>query len=109
MKDITFILGYQGALSRHLVRLFDENFIYNQSIGSQNSFFNGVFMPTPDVNASYNAMYARITKTFSMGFSLDATYTWSKSIDMLSAESPGAQTDQTDPVHAQTTEYGPSE
>ena len=109
VKDITFILGYQGAISRHLIRLFNQNFIYNQSIGSQNSFFNGVFIPTPDVNASYNAMYARVTKTFSMGFSLDATYTWSKSIDMLSAEGPGAQTNQTDPVHAQKTEYGPSD
>jgi hypothetical protein len=44
-----------------------------------------------------------------MGFTLDATYTWSKSIDMLSAEGPGAQTNQTDPVHAQTDEYGPSD
>ncbi len=52
-------------------------------------------------------MNARIAKQFSMGFSVDATYTWSKSIDMLSAEGPGAQTNQTDPVHAQTDEYGP--
>ncbi len=28
---------------------------------------------------------------------------------MLSAEGPGANTNQTDPVHAQTTEYGPSD
>jgi hypothetical protein len=108
-KNITFILGYQGAISRHLIRLVDENFLYNQSIGTQNSFFSGVFIPTPDVNASYNAMYARVTKSFSQGFSVDATYTWSKSIDMLSAEGPGGQTNQTDPVHAQTTEYGPSD
>ncbi len=54
-------------------------------------------------------MYARIAKQFSVGFSVDATYTWSKSIDMLSAEGPGAQTNQTDPVHAQTDEYGPSD
>ncbi len=108
-KNVTLTLGYQGALSRHLVRIFDENFAYNQTIGTQSSFFNGVFIPTPDVNASYNAMYARVSKQFSMGFSVDATYTWSKSIDMLSAEGPGAQTNQTDPVHAQTDEYGPSD
>jgi len=108
-KNVAFILGYQGALSRHLIRLVNQNFFYNQTIGNQSSFFNGVFTPTPDVNASYNAMYARVTKQFSMGFSLDATYTWSKSIDMLSAEGPGAQTNQTDPVHAQTDEYGPSD
>ncbi len=108
-KNVAFTLGYQGALSRHLVRIFDENFVYPQTIGSQNSFFSGVLIPTPDVNTSYNAMYARIAKQFSLGFSVDATYTWSKSIDMLSAEGPGAQTNQTDPVHAQTSEYGPSD
>ncbi len=64
--------------------------------------FSAAYIPTPDVNASYNAMYARISKTFSMGFSVDATYTWSKSIDMLSSEGPGFVTNQTDPAHAQT-------
>ncbi len=106
-KNIVFTLGYQGALSRHLIRLLDQNFLYNQSEGTQSSYFNGVFIPTPDVNASYNAMSARIAKQFSSGFSVDGTYTWSKCIDMLSAEGPGAQTNQTDPVHAQTDEYGP--
>ncbi len=108
-RNIVLTVGYQGALSRHLIRIFDENFVYNQSIGTQNSYFNGVLIPTPDVNASYNAMNARIAKQFSQGFSIDATYTWSKSIDMLSSEGPGAQTNQTDPVHAQTDEYGPSD
>ncbi len=108
-KNVSFTLGYQGALSRHLIRIFDENFVYPQTLGTQSSFFNGVLIPTPDVNASYNAMYARVAKQFSQGFSVDATYTWSKSIDMLSAEGPGAQTNQTDPVHAQTDEYGPSD
>jgi hypothetical protein len=40
---------------------------------------------------------------------MNASYSWSKSIDMLSAEGPGAVTNQTDPVHAQTDEYGPSD
>lgn len=108
-KDIVLTIGYQGALSRHLIRLVDQNFLYPQNVGTQSSFFNGVFIPTPDVNASYNAMNVHISKQFSRGFSVDATYTWSKSIDMLSAEGPGAQTNQTDPVHAQTDEYGPSD
>jgi hypothetical protein len=108
-KDIAFILGYQGALSRHLIRLVNQNFLYQTVAGGVTTPFSNAYIPTPDVNASYNAMYARISKTFSMGFSVDATYTWSKSIDMLSSEGPGFVTNQTDPAHAQTDEYGPSD
>lgn len=108
-KDVAFILGYQGALSRHLIRLVNQNFIFSNSVGAVSSPFSNAYIPTPDVNASYNAMYARVSKTFSKGFSADATYTWSKSIDMLSSEGPGFVTNQTDPVHAQTDEYGPSD
>lgn len=108
-RNLSLTVGYQGALSRHLIRLVDQNFLYPQNVGNQSSFFYAVYMPTPDVNASYNAMNATVTKTFSQGWTLSATYTWSKSIDMLSGEGPGAVTNQTDPVHAQTDEYGPSD
>ncbi|MGA8030112.1 MAG: carboxypeptidase regulatory-like domain-containing protein, partial [Bryobacteraceae bacterium] len=108
-KDIAFILGYQGAVSHHLIRLVDQNFLYPTTVGNAITPFYAAYIPTPDVNASYNAMYARISKTFSMGFSVDATYTWSHSIDMLSAEGPGFVTNQTDPAHAQTDEYGSSD
>jgi len=107
--NIVLTVGYSGSLSRHLIRLVDQNFFFPQTVGNQSSFFYAVYMPTPDVNASYNALNTRIAKQFSQGFSVDATYTWSKSIDMLSAEGPGGNTNQTDPVHAQTTEYGPSD
>ena len=106
-KNIVLTMGYQGAVSHHLIRLVDQNFLYNPAAGSAGPYFYAVYIPTPDVNASYNAMNARVAKTFSKGFSVDATYTWSKCIDMLSAEGPGATTNQTDPVHAQTDEYGP--
>jgi hypothetical protein len=106
-KNIVLTLGYQGALSRHLIRLLNQNFLYPQNVGNLSSYFYAVYMPTPDVNASYNGGYMRLSKQFSMGFQLDATYTWSKCIDMLSSEGPGAITNQTDPVHAQTDEYGP--
>ncbi len=113
-KDIAFILGYQGAISHHLIRLVNQNFLYPTCVNCGTATqvltpFSATYIPTPDVNASYNALYARISKTFSMGFSVDATYTWSKSIDMLSSEGPGFVTNQTDPAHAQTTEYGASD
>ncbi len=107
--NIVLTAGYSGSMSRHLIRLVDQNFFFPQTVGKQSSYFYQVFIPTPDVNSSYNALNARIAKQFSKGFSVDATYTWSKSIDMLSAEGPGANTNQTDPVHAQQTEYGPSD
>lgn len=106
-KNIVLTVGYQGALSRHLIRIVDQNFFFPQTVGTQSSYFQNVFIPTPDVNASYNAAMIHLAKQFSQGFSIDGTYTWSKCIDMLSSEGPGAQTNQTDPVHAQTTEYGP--
>ncbi len=108
-KGVVLTVGYQGAQSRHLIRLVDQNFFYPQNVGSLSSYFYAVYMPTPDVNAAYNAMNVHLSKNFSHGFSVDGTYTWSKSVDMLSAEGPGAQTNQTDPVHAQSTEYGPSD
>ncbi|MBV9610959.1 MAG: TonB-dependent receptor [Acidobacteriaceae bacterium] len=106
-KDLVFTLAYQGAISRHLIRLVNQNFLYATSAGNQSAPVYASYIPTPDVNASYNAMNAHIAKQFSRGFSADATYTWSKCIDMLSAEGPGSITNQTDPVHAQTSEYGP--
>ena len=108
-KDVVLTVGYQGALSRHLIRLVNQNFLYPQNEGSLSSYFYAVYMPTPDVNASYNALNVHVQKQFSLGFSMNATYTWSKSIDMLSSEGPGFITNQTDPVYAQTQEYGPSD
>lgn len=108
-KNLVLTVGYSGSVSHHLIRLLDQNFLYPQNLGSLSSYFYAVYMPTPDVNSSYNAMNVRLSKHFAQGFSLDANYVWSKSIDMLSSEGPGATTNQTDPVHAQTDEYGPSD
>jgi Carboxypeptidase regulatory-like domain/TonB dependent receptor len=112
VNNLVLGLGYQGAVSHHLIRLVNQNFFYPQSLGSTvdlNTRFFASYFPTPDVNSSYNAFNVHLLKQMSRGFSLDATYTWSKSIDMLSSEGPGAVTNQTDPVHAQTSEYGPSD
>jgi hypothetical protein len=108
-KDIVMTASYQGSSSRHLIRLLNQNFLYPQNVGSESSYFYAVYMPTPDVNSSYNALNVHLQKQLSHGLSLNATYTWSKSIDMLSSEGPGAATNQTDPVQAQTQEYGPSD
>src|SRR5581483_4839040 len=98
-------LGFQGSVSRKLIRIVNERFL----IPSPANFpFSAIFIPTPDVNANYNALLARLTRRFAQGFQFDAVYRYAKSLDMLSYEGPGAPTNQTFPQN-QLTEYGPSD
>jgi hypothetical protein len=96
-------VGYQGSVSHKLTRLVNQNFLQQPS----NSFY-AVYMPTSDVNASYNALLTRLQRTYNNGVSFDFQYRYSKSIDQLSNEGPGAVTNQTAPAQPQT-EHGPSD
>ncbi len=98
-------LGYQGSSSHKLVRLVNERFIYSTP---SDFFASAVFFPQPDVNANYNALLARISRSFSRGVQFDANYRFSKSIDQLSNEGPGAETNQTFPQDNRS-ERGPSD
>jgi hypothetical protein len=89
-----------------LIRLVNQRFI--QPVIPQNFFAFAVFIPQPDVNANYNAMNTRLTRRFSQGFQFDAIYRWAKSIDTLSNEGPGAETNQTFPQDL-SQERGPSD
>jgi Carboxypeptidase regulatory-like domain/TonB dependent receptor len=95
--------GYQGSVSHKLTRLVNQNFLQQP-----NPSFFAVYIPTSDVNANYNALNLRLRRQFSGGLMFDAQYRYSKSIDQLSNEGPGAVTNQTDPAHPQT-EHGPSD
>ena len=97
-------LGYQGSSSRHLVRIIRlENVV---PVGNPNLF--ATYFPTPDVNANFHSMNARIQRRFANGFQFDAIYRWSKSMDQLSYEGPGGVTNQTYAVDNDT-EWGPSD
>ncbi|MEP6703516.1 MAG: TonB-dependent receptor, partial [Acidobacteriota bacterium] len=97
-------LGYQGSTSRHLVRIIRlENVL---PVGNDHLF--ATYFPTPDVNANYHAMNARLQRRFANGFQFDAVYRWSKSLDQLSYEGPGGVTNQTYPINNDT-EWGPSD
>jgi outer membrane receptor protein involved in Fe transport len=96
-------LGYQGSSSHKLIRLVNQNFLY-----PNNPAFFAVFIPQPDVNANYNGMNARLARRFSKGYQFDVYYRWAKSIDTLSNEGPGAETNQTFPQDLRT-ERGPSD
>jgi Carboxypeptidase regulatory-like domain/TonB dependent receptor len=95
--------GYQGSIGHKLTRLVNQNFLQQP-----NPAFFAVYIPTSDVNSNYNALNTRLRRQFSHGFMFDFNYRYSKSIDQLSNEGPGAQTNQTDPAHPQT-EHGPSD
>ena len=95
--------GYQGSTDHHLIRIVNQNFLY-----PNNMAFGPVFLPQPDVNSNYNALNLGLTRTFSHGLGVQANYRWSKSIDQLSNEGPGASSNQTYPQD-QRTERGPSD
>jgi hypothetical protein len=96
-------VGYQGSSSHKLVRLVNQNFLY-----PNNPAFFAVYIPQPDVNANYNGMNARLGRRFANGYQFDVYYRWSKSIDTLSNEGPGSDTNQTFPQDLHT-ERGPSD
>lgn len=96
-------IGYQGSASHKLIRLVNQLYLYKQ-----NPAWFAVYFPTPDVNANYHALNARLTHRFAHGVQLDAVYRWSKSIDTLSYEGPGFVTNQSYPQD-QRFERGPSD
>jgi hypothetical protein len=103
---MTATVGYQGSSSHKLIRLVNQLFV--QPVIPTNYFASAVFIPTPDVNSNYNALNARLTRRFSRGFTFDAIYRWAKSIDTLSNEGPGPETNQTFPQDL-SQERGPSD
>ncbi|MGB8835124.1 MAG: hypothetical protein WCC67_00145, partial [Candidatus Acidiferrales bacterium] len=59
-------------------------------------------------NANFNALNTEVKRNFRNGFLLDVLYTYSKSIDIVSAEGPGFNTNPTYPTDLRT-ERGPSD
>ena len=102
---MTATVGYQGSVSHKLTRIVQQRFLYP---APADFFARDVFFSTPDVNANYNGMNLRLSRQFSHGVQFDALYRWSKSIDTLSYEGPGAVTNQTYPQD-QSQERGPSD
>jgi hypothetical protein len=125
-KDLVFTMGYQGSRSRKLIQTVDLNRINPGDTfdGTQDKFqhdgsngqpcgptnptcqfahatgnprFNRIFVPLPDVNASFDALVVRLNKNFSRGFQFGANYTWSHSIDTASYEIGYQQTDPSNP------------
>jgi hypothetical protein len=103
-KDWVLTLGYQGSTGRHLTRI--KNLAQFYPIPNKN--VSQVYTFTPDTNSSFNALNAQLEHRFHAGFTANVAYTYSKSIDQLSAEGPGFTTNQTYPID-DATERGPSD
>lgn len=101
---LTATLGYQGSATRNLIRLVRQEYIFSQG----NPNISASFLPTPDVEANYNALLATVERRFANGFQVQANYRFSKSLDNLSNAGPGFVTNQTYPVDNDS-EYGPSD
>jgi hypothetical protein len=105
-RNLTAEVGYQGSSSHKFIRLVNQRFIY---ANDPNDFFaTGVFFPTADANASYNALLATLTQRFSRGLQFSANYRFSKSTDIVSSDEVGAPTNPTFPLDVRQ-ERGPSD
>ena len=106
MKDnLVLTIGFQGSEAHHLPRLVDQNFLYSTT----GSPFSDAFFTQTDSNSNYAGLNVHLAKTMKHGYLLDATYTYSKSLDQVSNGS-GADSlaNQTNPANNRT-EWGPSD
>jgi TonB dependent receptor-like, beta-barrel len=93
-------LGYQGSAAHKLPRLVPYHLFV-----TPHPRINRVSLMLTDVNSNFNALLAEARRRFSQGFSLNAEYRWSKSIDTCSNDHDCRQTYPFD----QSTERGPSD
>jgi hypothetical protein len=109
-KQFVATIGYQGSTGRHYSRLVNQVFVYATSAGTESTpFGGGAYFAQNDSNQYYNGGNAHLQKRFSDGFTLDAIYTYSKSMDQVSnGDSANSNANQTDPAH-NATELGPSD
>jgi len=89
--DTLLVVGYVGSKGSHLIRSLDQNQpVPNASIAtgavSANALrpfpgFAGITTYNTAANSNYHSLQASAVRRFSGGFSIQASYTWSKSID----------------------------
>jgi hypothetical protein len=87
-------VGYTGSAGRHFVRI-DRRHITGPS---QNPHIFAAYFASPDVNTNYNALITSLRTRFYKGLTVNANYTFGKSIDNSSFEAPCACTDQSFPI-----------
>ena len=97
-------VGYQGSSSHDLLRIKNLLYFYPKP----SSEISNIYSFTPDTEANFNALLTQLHHQFGNGLMINFNYTYSKSIDDVSAEGPGFTTNQTYPIDL-ATERGPSD
>ncbi|MDP9263279.1 MAG: hypothetical protein M3O85_03045, partial [Acidobacteriota bacterium] len=82
-------IGYQHSQSHKGIRILNRNFVEPANPRIFQAFF-----PTPDTNGQFDALNVEARRPLANNFALTVKYRWSKSIDELSNEGPGGQTNQ---------------
>ncbi len=105
-------VAYQGSAGRHFIRLVNQNYLYPNTVVNDNGApfnpFYAAYFSMPDANSSFNALVASLHRTFANGFTVEANYRWSKSLDVVSYEGPGFVTNEIWPQNWKL-DYGPSD
>jgi hypothetical protein len=107
MRNLTLEVNYVGTGGRKIIRAENFNRFTGDRIGAasptgrfagDNSFnrvnpaFGTLRFWENSVNSSYNALQTQISRRFANGYSLQGSYTWSKSLDVRSTWHSGATT-----------------
>ncbi|HZO51601.1 MAG TPA: carboxypeptidase-like regulatory domain-containing protein, partial [Bryobacteraceae bacterium] len=94
-------LGYVGTKGTHLTVLYDQNAaVYNPALSlTQNRATLDARRPVKDfqaimrwmhgLNSIYHSFQASVDKRYSRGFTVSASYTWSKNLDYVSRQGFG--------------------
>ncbi|MFN7923902.1 MAG: TonB-dependent receptor [Bryobacteraceae bacterium] len=88
-RSATLTLAYAGSKGTHLIRSRDLNQPAPAAgvlaLRRPNPAFGGVFFSESGGNSNFHSLQANLNRRLTRGWSLIASYTWSKSIDDTSA------------------------
>ncbi len=111
LKDMRLRLGYVGTGARKLKAEYDQNApVYNPNLTlAQNRATINERRPFKGyeeisrwffgVNSAYHAFQASLDKRYSNGFTLSASYTWSKTLDYISQNGFGGRNQVQNPFN----------
>ena len=87
-KDMTLEANYVGTLGRKLIGIQNRNTFDGRLVGGNSARPNPIFgndnARMGIFTSNYNALQASLRKRFSHGLSLNANYTYAKSLDEVS-------------------------
>ncbi|HLX83966.1 MAG TPA: TonB-dependent receptor [Terriglobales bacterium] len=113
-KDMTLEANYVGTLGRKLIGIQNRNTFDGRLVGGNSARPNPIFgndnARMGIFGSNYNALQVSLRKRFSHGLSLNANYTYAKSLDEVSDafREKNGQTSVTD-VENIKNDYGPSD